>query len=223
MVERFEPRFQGAPWPPGMGALHVYVLPHAGVDHELLGMVRSIGPLMAGYPIDPQYTGSESDAGLLHLTVEMLADAPSSAYDQAARDQLVDALRTGLAGVAPFTTEVGPPIANVAGVVLDVSPRKEVVALTEQVRGVIRDVRGEAALQHSGGAPHISDGYAWASASSDALNGVLRNQLDLRRAPLYVDRVYLLDVTWALDKDTGGWRMSWKVVAEIPLGGTPRQ
>ncbi|MFF8919363.1 hypothetical protein ACF08M_40295 [Streptomyces sp. NPDC015032] len=83
---------------------------------------------------------------------------------------------------------------------------------------MIRDVRGEAALQHSGGAPHISTAYAWGTASSDTLNGRLRNELEERRASLAVGQVHLLDVTWSIDKGTGGWRMSWTPVAEIRLG-----
>ncbi|MEV0577193.1 hypothetical protein [Streptomyces sp. NPDC050392] len=74
------------------------------------------------------------------------------------------------------------------------------------------------ALQHAGGRPHISLGYSYASASSDPLNGELRNKVLPRRATLLVDRVHLLDVAWTFDETLGGWRMAWEPVAEFPLG-----
>lgn len=57
--------------------------------------------------------------------------------------------------MAPFETEVGPPIGNVAGAVLDVWPDEGFIALTERVRSAIRTTRGAAALQHNGGRPHL--------------------------------------------------------------------
>lgn len=218
-MEPFTPRFQGRPWVSGMRVLHVYVLPRPGADDELLRMAHACRPILAGYPIDPQCGSDPTDAGLLHLTAEMLADVPSDEYDEAARAQVVGALRAELAGVQAFTTEVGPPIGNVAGVVLDVWREADTVALIERIRSAIRTARGDQALRHSGGRPHISLGYGYGSASSDPLNGELRNKVVPRRATLFVDRVHLLDVAWALDEDLGGWRMSWEPVAEIPLGG----
>lgn len=217
-MERFVPRYQGRPWVDGMSVLHVYGLPRAGVDDELLEMVRSCGPLFEEYPIDPQYGGEKDGAGLLHLTLEMLADAPAADYTPGAVQELVDVLTADLADIEAFTTQAGPPIANIAGAVLDVWPDAQAAALAERVRAAIRKVRGERALQHSTGRPHLSLGYAYGEVSSDRLNGRLRNEITPRRAPLRVDRVHLLDVTWAFDKGLGGWRMSWEPVAEIPLG-----
>ncbi|MGV9884808.1 hypothetical protein [Streptomyces sp. NPDC003006] len=216
-MEPFVPQFQGRQWVDGLRALHVYVLPRPGVDDDLLAMAKACGPLLAGHPVDPQY-GGDGDAGLLHLTGEMLADAPSGEYDQAARADLADALHAELADLAPFTTEAGPPLATVAGAVLDVWPDDEVLTVIERIRAAIRKTRGEAALQHSGGRPHISLGYSYRVASSDPLSSALRNKITPRRASLHVDRVHLLDVKWALDDDLGGWRMTWEPVAVIPLG-----
>ncbi|MFF2777059.1 hypothetical protein ACFVU3_19390 [Streptomyces sp. NPDC058052] len=221
-MERFVPRFQGRPWPSGMPVLHVYVLPRPGADDELLTLARSCVPLMAEYPIDPQLPGTGDDAGLLHLTVEMLADTPATDYDEPALRLLVEAMGAELADVAPFTTKVGPPLANIAGVVLDVWPEAEAEVVREATRTAIRKARGEAALQHSGGRLHISLGYADGTGSSDRLNSRLRNEVVPRRAPMYVDRVHLLAVTWTEDEGSGGWRMSWEPVAEVPLGGSPR-
>ncbi|MEJ8652802.1 hypothetical protein WKI65_33250 [Streptomyces sp. MS1.AVA.3] len=217
-MEPFVPKFQGRPWVSGVRALHVYVLPRPGVDDDLLAMAQVCRPILAGYPIDPQCGSEPDDAGLLHLTGEMLADAPAAEYDEAARAELANSLSAELSYVAAFTTEVGPPIGNIAGVVLDVWPDEDAVALIERIRAAIRKTRGDVALQHSGGRPHISLGYSWGSASSDPLNSELRNMVIPRRATLFVDRVHLLDVAWTLDEELGGWRMTWEPVAEIPLG-----
>ncbi|TFI21280.1 hypothetical protein [Streptomyces sp. 4R-3d] len=181
-------------------------------------MAHACRPILAGYPIDPQCGSDPTDAGLLHLTGEMLADVPSDEYDETARADLVNALRTELAGVPAFTTEVCPPIGNIAGAVLDVWPEADTVALIERIRTAIRTTRGDEALVHSGGRPHISLGYSYGSASSDPLNSELRNKVVPRRAPLFIDRVHLLDVAWTLDEELSGWRMTWEPVAEIPLG-----
>lgn len=217
-VEPFVPKFRGRPWVSGMRALHVYVLPRPGVDDELLGLAETCRPILGGYPIDPQCGIDPSDADLLHLTCEMLADVPAAEYDEAALTEVVDALRAELSDVPAFTTEAGPPIGNVAGAVLDVWPEKATVALIERTRSAIRKARGDEALQHSGGRPHISLGYSYGTASSDPLNSELRNKVVPRRATLLADRVHLLDVAWTFDDELGGWRMSWEVVAEIPLG-----
>ncbi|MEU8954908.1 hypothetical protein AB0C93_11445 [Streptomyces sp. NPDC048518] len=217
-MEPFVPKFQGHPWASGMRALHVYVLPRPEVDDGLLGLAEACRPILGGYPIDPQCGSDPSDAGLLHLTCEMLADAPSTEYDEAALDQLTGALRAELSQVPAFTTYAGPPIGNIAGAVLDIWPETDIVSLIERIRSAIRKVRGDEALQHPGGRPHISLGYSYGAASSDPLNSELRNKVTPRRAPLLVDRVHLLDVAWTFDTELGGWRMTWEPVAEISLG-----
>ncbi|GAA2312563.1 hypothetical protein Scani_00170 [Streptomyces caniferus] len=217
-MEPFVPKFQGRRWVDGMRVLHVYVLPRSGVDDELLEMAQACRPHLTSYPIDPQYGSDPTDAGVLHLTAEMLADVPSAEYDEAARAEVAEALRSELADVPAFSAEVGPPIGNVAGAVLDVWPEEDTLALIEKVRTAVRKTRGDEALQHSGGRPHISLGYSYGSASSDPLNTDLRLLVTPRRATLYVDRVHLLDVAWTFDEELGGWRMSWEPVAEVPLG-----
>ncbi len=60
------------------------------------------------------------------------------------------------------------------------------------------------------------------TANSDRLNSALR-PLTPRRAPQRVDTLHLLNVRFEIAKDTGGWRLSWEPIAEIPLGGAPPQ
>lgn len=219
-MRRFTPKFGGGEqWVEGVGVLHVYVLPRSGMDKDLLTLAHACRPVLMDHPIDPACPAQADDPGTLHLTVEMIADTASAGISAAGRRDLIAALRKELATVAPFDTEVGPPIGNVAGAVLDVWPDEEFIALTERVRSAIRTTRGAAALQHNGGRPHMSLGYSYDSADSDTLNSTLRNTITPRRASLRVDAVHLLNVRYDIAPDTGGWRMTWESLAEIPLAG----
>ncbi|MEU3402932.1 2'-5' RNA ligase family protein [Streptomyces sp. NPDC006670] len=202
-----------------MGVLHIYVLPRPGVDDDLLALAHACRPALLEHPIDPASPPQLGDPGTLHITVEMVADVASADIGADERQDLIRALRKELATAAPFGTQVGPPIANSAGAVLDVWPDDEAVALQERVRSAIRSTRGETALQHQTGRPHMSLGYAYDSGDSDELNSTLRNTITPRRAPLQVDAVHLLDVRYDTAPDTGGWRMTWKSLAELPLTG----
>ncbi|WP_180685860.1 2'-5' RNA ligase family protein [Streptomyces gossypiisoli] len=217
-MRRFTPRFQGTEWTDGMGVLHVYAVPKPGVDDELLSLVQACRPALLEHPIDLAFPADPEDAGTLHVTIEMVADAPTARIDAAGRQDLIVALRTQLADVEPFVTQVGPPIGNVAGAVLDLWPEGQAVDLQENVRKAIRSTRGDAALQHSGGRLHMSLGYSYDTSDSDALNSRLR-AITPRRAPMRVDSVHLLDVRFDIAPDTGAWVMSWTSLAEIPLGG----
>ncbi|MFJ8602296.1 2'-5' RNA ligase family protein [Streptomyces shenzhenensis] len=201
-----------------MEVIHAYVLPRVGVDDELISLAHACRPTLLDYPIDPACPSEAGDPGTLHLTIEMVADAPAADIGAGERADLIAALRKELAALAPFSTELGPPIGGVAGVVLDVWPEDQAVALQERVRAAIRASRGDAALQHKGGRIHCSLGYSYDAASSDPLNSALR-AITPRRAPLHVDSLHLLNVRFEIAADTGGWRISWTPIAEIPLGG----
>ncbi|MEU9564086.1 2'-5' RNA ligase family protein [Streptomyces sp. NPDC048161] len=221
-MEKFVPKYRNGAWPAG-GVLHVYVCPRAGVDDDLLELAQRCRSAISEYPIDPQYPDVPGDPGWLHLTVEMIADTPTSAISDEEKAKLVSELTQELTGLPGFGTEVGPPIGNVAGCVLDVWPEDQVRELGSRVRAAVVRARGEDAIQHSGGRPHMSIGYSYAAASSDKLNSKLRNTVIPRRASLWIDRVYLLDVMWTerpIGSDgTLGWQMTWTCVAEIPLAG----
>lgn len=141
-MELFTPKFQGRPWISGQRVLHGYALPSAEVDTELLDFAAMCRPLMDGYPIDPLYPATPGDPGLLHITIDMVADAPSAEIIPAERDDLIGALGDQLAGLAPFTAQVGPPIGNIAGIVFDVWPDAEVLALQERMRAAMLAARG---------------------------------------------------------------------------------
>lgn len=115
-MRRFTPAFRGEPWTEGMGVLHVYVLPRPGVDDDLLALAHACRPALLEHPIDPACPPEPGDPGTLHITVEMVADVASADIGADERQDLIRALRKELATVAPFGTEVGPPIANSAEV-----------------------------------------------------------------------------------------------------------
>lgn len=116
-MRRFTPKFGGSgQWTEGMGVLHVYVRPRPGVDNDLLALAHACRPVLLEYPIDPACPAPAGDPGTLHITVEMIADTASAGISADERQDLIGALRKELATVAPFDTEVGPPIGNVAEV-----------------------------------------------------------------------------------------------------------
>ncbi|MFD9223398.1 hypothetical protein ACFWDI_26105 [Streptomyces sp. NPDC060064] len=217
-MQRFTPKFQGEPWTDGLEVIHAYVLPRPGVDDELLALAHGCRPALLDHPIDPACPPQAGDPGTLHVTIEMIADTPSARISAEERQDLIRALRKELADAVPFDTEVGPPIGNIAGAVLDLWPEHEAAVLQERVRSAIRTVRGDTALQHNGGRLHMSLGYSYDTGDSDVLNSRLRNAITPRRAPLHVDTVHLLNVRYGIAADTGGWRMSWVRIAEIALG-----
>ncbi|GAA2442937.1 hypothetical protein GCM10010433_50180 [Streptomyces pulveraceus] len=157
-MEKFVPKYRNGAWSAG-GVLYVYVCPRAGVDDELLELAQRCRSAISEYPIDPQYPDAPADPGWLHLTVEMIADTPTAAISDEEKRKLVSELTQELSGLPGFGTEVGPPIGNVAGCVLDVWPEDKVRELGSRVWTAVVRARGEDAIQHSGGRPHMSIGY----------------------------------------------------------------
>ncbi|MFI9332113.1 2'-5' RNA ligase family protein [Kitasatospora sp. NPDC052868] len=215
-MERFVPRFQGSPWPDsGARVLHVYAVPDLTAHPALARLVTTCHTAMAPFPITPMDT-------TLHCTVEMVADTTSDTITPAERQALADALHRHLADTTPIQATVGSPIANKAGAFLDVHPDGDLTALRTRVRAAVSEVRGPGALLHDGGRPHISLGYAYDAASSDALQTELR-RISPSHAPVTFDSVELLDVLWCRQPRPGGrtaWELSWEKVTSIPLRGT---
>ncbi|MFE2426930.1 hypothetical protein ACFXJ5_09275 [Streptomyces sp. NPDC059373] len=207
-MKRFTPRFQGGPWPDGARVLHVYVLPEADLDTDLIALAAACRTAMAPYPIRPL------PDGLLHVTVEMVADTTSDKISATERDTLADSLRSHLDGVAPFQVMAGSPIANRAGALLDLTPDADLLDLRSRVRGALVAARGPQTLQHQGGRHHLALGYAGAETDSDPLQSALRS-ITPSHAPLTIGAVHLLDVGFREHPDS--WELSWDPVATIAL------
>ncbi|MFD9692066.1 hypothetical protein ACFWXO_40595 [Kitasatospora sp. NPDC059088] len=214
-MEKFVPKFQGAPWPDGARVLHVYAVPDLQADLALARLVGDCREAMSPYPITPLGDGT------LHCTIEMVADTTADKITPEERDDLVAALHTHLAFTGPLEVTAGSPIANRAGAFLDLGPDESLVDLRERVRDAIHEVRGPGALLHNGGRHHISLGYAWADASSGALQTALR-KISPSHASVRFSALRLLDVTFQQFPRPGGesaWELSWEPVATIPLAG----
>ncbi|MER5349344.1 2'-5' RNA ligase family protein [Kitasatospora sp. NPDC002551] len=212
-MEKFVPKFQGAPWPDGARVLHVYAVPDLGTDAELASLVGDCRKAMRPFPITP--LGDDT----LHCTLDMIADTTADRITAGERADLVAALRERLAGTGPFEVAAGSPVANRAGAVLHLDPEQAVLDLRERVRDAIRRTRGPGALLHDGGRPHISLGYAWAEASSDALRTALRRIVP-GHTPVRIRDVRLLDVRFRQQPrpgDASAWEISWTPVATVPL------
>ncbi|MFB7469934.1 2'-5' RNA ligase family protein [Kitasatospora sp. NPDC056184] len=212
-MEKFVPKFQGAPWPDGARVLHVYAVPDLRTDRELADLVGACRTAMRPYPITP--IGDDT----LHCTLDMIADTTSDRITAAERADLVTALREHLAATPPFEATAGAPVANRAGAVLHLSPHHLLLDLRERVRDAIRRTRGPGALLHDGGRPHISLGYAWSEASSEDLRTALRH-ISPGHAPVRIREVQLLDVRFRQHPRPGAetaWQLSWAPVATVPL------
>ncbi|MEY9948417.1 2'-5' RNA ligase family protein [Kitasatospora sp. GAS1066B] len=214
-MEKFTPKFQGAPWIDGARVLHVYACPQVKSDPALARLIGDCREAMSPFPI----TAMGDDT--LHCTIEMVADTTADKITAEERDELVAALREHLASTGPVEVTVGSPIANRAGALLDVYPDGGLVDLRERVRDAIRSVRGPGALLHDGGRPHVSLGYAWAEGSSDALQTALR-RISPSHAVVRFTSLHLLDVQFQQRPRTHGasaWELSWQPVATIALPG----
>lgn len=211
-MKKFVPRWQEAPWPDGLRALHVYACPDLEVDHQLARLVRQCHEAMRDYPITPLDTH-------LHATIEMVADTSSDRITDRERCALAGALRSHLANAAPIEVRAGSPITNVAGAVLDLSPDEQLVDLTDRVRTALVQARGSEVVRHNGGRHHISLGYAWAEADSDTLQSTLR-RISPSHAPFHITKLHLLDVQWRQQPrgDDHAWEISWDHLDTLPLG-----
>jgi hypothetical protein len=197
-------------WDPRLTLLHVYVFIDPERDHELATLVSEANKALQDFPLTPV------ELPWLHITLDQIADQPTSLIPQAECDALVTALTHRLADFPPFQVMVGSLLSYHSGVIADLHPDEQIAALHHAVREAIRDTRGEQAVQYRWGLQHLTISYAKAEASSDDAQRILR-RVRPSHAPLHVDAVHLVDVTADSDAKT----ITWKHVAAIPLAGRP--
>ncbi|MFB9907842.1 2'-5' RNA ligase family protein [Allokutzneria oryzae] len=148
----------------------------------------------------------------LHATVLMVDGIPTRDVTEQQRADVEQQLRQVLGGLDAFTVTCGPALAGRSSIALDLVPDKDFMELVTLAKTAAGAVFGKAAVQYSGGRPHISLGYATGDGDSGIIQTTLRAATDLR-ATLTVDAVRLVDTHF--DRDLVQFR--WEDLAVIPL------
>ncbi|ONK13195.1 2'-5' RNA ligase family protein [Streptomyces sp. MP131-18] len=205
-MKPFTFQYGGQPWPEGLSALQVYALVDPARDAGLASLIHGCRSAGASFPVTPV------DDRWLHITLEQITDQPASDYSPAELDELADSLRSHLADIPPLSLVAGSPIANRAGVLLDLSPDDEVDTLHYRVREAVHNVRGADATNYRVLPAHLTLAYAHEEADSDLLQSRLR-RVRPSHAPLTISAVHLV----AVQPDHRTKQILWLPLAEIPL------
>src|SRR5205823_5166043 len=148
----------------------------------------------------------------LHVTLDMVSDAPAGDITVDGRRALADSIRQALAGALAYRGRAGSALAYRSGCVVDVSPAAPLVELRQRLRRAIHAVRGPDSTGFRVSKPHISLGYATGSADSDLYQSRLR-QVDPNGAPLRLAEVRLVEV----GVDQASSRLWWNTVESVAL------
>ncbi|QKW23908.1 hypothetical protein HUT16_36690 [Kitasatospora sp. NA04385] len=220
-MRRFDPVFGTVAWPEGLRVLQVYALPDVGAEPALGALVDGVRAAVSGAPVVPIADDR------LHVTLDMVTDAPARDVPEPERAALAGALRAALAGTAEIGLLAGSAVATPRGVLIDLHPDGELAALQRRVRAAIHSVRGPGSTGYRLGVLHLSAGYAAADTDTDPLT-VLLHRVRPGHAPLTLRQVALVEVFWRpAATPTGGavgWTIDWTVLERFPLapaGGAP--
>uniref|UniRef100_UPI003F495837 2'-5' RNA ligase family protein n=1 Tax=Pseudonocardia sp. CA-138482 TaxID=3240023 RepID=UPI003F495837 len=204
--------FGDRPWPPDGAVLQVYMPVDLVTNRELAELIERWRAAVRGAPV------AWLPDRMLHVTLDVVADATAEHISDRERGELADALAERLAGWPCYQGLAGSALAYPSGVVVDISPAGPLCALAGQVRAALRAVRGAAAVTWRQSKPHVSLGYAHAVADSDPWQRALR-QIDPAHAPLRLAEVHLVEV----HADPATARLEWESVAAIPLLSNPAE
>lgn len=192
-------------WPWLRGALHVYALPDPALQAALTpfhAAIRAV-PFCAVQP--PEF---------LHATVTrlpwFLADPEIPPIET-----VTAALTDAIAGMAPFTIELGGPVITEYGVVVDGPAAPAWDALVDGVRGVATALDPGRALPSRPYGPHVSVGYGIDDGDGEQLRAPLAAVAVGGPLRLRVAQVHLLSVHQ--EPDAG--MFTWDHVAVVPLRG----
>jgi hypothetical protein len=219
-MERFVPSFRGRPWRDGARALHVYAVPDLTVDQDLARLVGGVRAATKDFPILPP------EDQYLHLTLDVVAADTAQNITDGQRTDLIGALLTSMAQFDAFTLTLGSPRAGRAGVLLDVSPDRDVDALRRVIRSAIQ-ATVPSDYTYPVAPVHMSLGYNYDTGDSDRLQSALR-RIRPGHARMTVGSVQLVDVLFRTISPEGcptgegeAWDLSWDHLATIPLRNRP--
>ncbi|MGH3164606.1 MAG: 2'-5' RNA ligase family protein [Trebonia sp.] len=197
--------------------MQVYALVDLTAEHRLAALVEGCRAVAVGYPI------TLVEDRWLHITLEQITDQPGSAISAAERRELGAALREKLAGFPAFSIIAGSPIANKAGILLDLHPDDRLDALHHTVRAAVHEVRGARSTSYPVLPCHLTVGYAAAEADSDAVQSKLRRGVRPGHAPLRIGSVHLVEVSPDFDGKQIRWIQAEAEAISLapgPAGGT---
>jgi hypothetical protein len=164
--------------------------------------------------------------GRLHITRDVVTDAAADEVSEQERTDLEKALRERLAGVGPFSVEVGSTIVHRNCVLVDSRPDEG--AWPHWRNGSAARSTPYAELSPPTSIPEcstMSAGYPAADVDTDAVAPLLR-RIRPSHALLRGNAVHLVEVFWSLVPTpvagVRGWSIDWTPVAEIPLGRAVR-
>ncbi|MEU3566859.1 2'-5' RNA ligase family protein [Kitasatospora sp. NPDC036755] len=214
-MKAFRPTFGRQPWPDGLLALQIYALPDLPHRSPLDTLLTDLRTAMAPFPVLPVRADS------FHITLDMVTSAPAEAISDAERRNVVDRLRTALAGTGPIRLQAGSPIAYRTGVRLDLHPDSELAALQHRVRGAVHEVFGPDSTGYPLGVLHMTAAYAAADTDTDELAQAI-HRIRPGHAPFTVSRIILNEVYWRRAPLPGhnglvGRQIGWDTIATIPL------
>ena len=205
-VERYVFMYGSEPWPPGITTLQLYAPVSLELNPELAELLPRWRAALEGAPV-----GLVQDKDL-HVTIDMISDAPGGDITAAERTALADAIRQGLAGTPAYRGRIGGALAYRSGAILDISPAEPLRQLHLTLRRAIHSVRGPSSTQYRVPKAHASIAYATGTANSDDYQSRLR-QVDPNNAPLRLDEVQLVE----LHMDHQAGQVWWTTVASFPL------
>jgi 2'-5' RNA ligase len=193
-------------WRPGWRAGRRFYTVHAtfAADEAVQALAARARERLAGVPHLDLVPGR-----WLHLTMQGIgfADEVSDADLKA----VTEAAAARVAGVAPATVTLGPPVAAGEGVTCWASPPRALDPVRDAVRAGIADVWGAGRVPESADwSAHVSVAYASADGPGDPIEEALGGLPDVA-----VTTVGAVDVI-RLERDQREY--TWETIASLPLG-----
>ncbi|MFC0431066.1 2'-5' RNA ligase family protein [Kutzneria buriramensis] len=198
--------YGAVPWPADITTLQLYAPVCLEENPELAVLIGQWRQALADAPI------RLVEDRWLHVTLEMISDAPAGDIDAGERAALAEAVREALSGTPVYEGRAGSALAYESGALIDISPAAPLVAVHQALRQAVHAVRGPDSTGYRVPKPHLSLGYATAEADSDPWQRALR-RVDPNGAPLRLTQVDLVEV--GVDQTAG--QLWWDQVASVPL------